>query len=492
MLLRARTFALAATLLLFASPVGAANGIWSSTVRLPNYTYAVSLITGPDGNLWFSDFYPLAGGTGYIVRLDATGNTTYFELPNFSGFEGPLPTLSLGLTNVPLPPPGSPRQLAFNWIAYNPVTQGTSEAGLGTIDVDYPPRIKEYAGQNPGDPLYSARLTLEPIAFGIGLRSSPPEILSYAHTRPSSSSSAELVAGVPFPFTRNAPYTVFPIPSQTAADYSLLETIVTGADGNAWYVSSEAIGQISAAGSREFALPGQPFALTPSSTSLWASTLNQYDSLGLMKIGYTGLPEAIYPAPMLYFDRLLLADTPDAVWSLSFDFNIGLIYFMRMSESGQWSAYPVQSPLGVGVLPQLTTFNATADGTLWAGVGNVFTAPGTTELLSFRSNRVLSALPLHLSLSAGHSAGVVVRETNYPSFTFTPTVAPNCPLTVGPGPVPGSFQVAATANAGNYCGVTFTDRDGISVWVPVTLSSPAAPKSQTHPKFQRLTIFGHS
>jgi hypothetical protein len=493
MLLRARTVALAALVLLFASPVRAANGIWSSRVRLPNYTYALSLITGPDGNLWFSDFYPVTGGTGYIVRLDSRGNTTYFEMPNFSGFEGPMPTLSVGITNVPPPPSGFPRQLVFNWIAYNPVTQTAIESGLGTVDVDYPPRVKEYAAQNPGDPLYSARLTLEPIAAGIASRSSPSEILSYAHTRPSSSSSSELIVGVPFPFTRNAPLTAFSIPSRTAGDYSLLDPIITGADGNTWYLGSNAIGQISNAGSREFPLPSQPYALTESSTSLWASTLNQVGALGLLKIGYAGSPEALYPASSLYFDRLMIAGTPGVLWSLSFNDNIGVIYFMRMSQSGQWSAYPEPSPLGIGVLPLLTTFTATGDGTLWAGVANPYTASGTAELMSFRSNRVLSAQPLQLSLSTGRSAAVVVRETNYLSFTFTSSVpASNCPLTVAPGALPGSFVVTATANTGYYCGVTFTDRDGISVWVPVTL--PNLPNSirQAAPKIQPLTIFGHS
>jgi hypothetical protein len=494
MLLRARIVALAAVFLLFASPAHAANGIWSSTVRLPNYTYAVSLITGPDGNLWFSDFYALAGGTGYIVRLDATGNTTYFEMPNFSSFEGPLPTLALGLTNVPPPQSGSPRQLAFNWVAYNPITQAGIESGLGTIDVDYPPRVKEYAGQNPGDPLYSARLTLESLAFHIASRSSPPEILSYAHTRPSSSTSNELIVGVPFPFTRNAPLTVFPIPSRTANDFSLLDPIITGADANTWYLGSNAIGQISNAGSREFPLPNQPYALTESSTNLWASALVQQDfpPFGVIKVGYTGSPQALYPAPYQSFDYEMTAATSDAVWSLSYNDSIPAVYFMRMSPSGQWSAYPVASPLGAGLVSLFTTLTATADGTLWAGVANPFYAPGTSRLISFRSNRVLSAQPLQLGLSAGRSAGVVVRETNYPSFAFTSSVAASCPLVVAPGSLPGSFVITATANSGYNCGVTFTDRDGISVWVPVTLPVQLGSKRQTSPAIQRLQIFGRS
>ena len=449
MLLRARMIALAAVFLLFASPANAANGIWSSTVRLPNYTYAVSLITGPDGNLWFSDFYPFAGGTGYIVRLDSRGNTTYFEMPNFSSFQGPVPTLSMALTNVPPSVGGAPRQLAFNWIAYNAATQVVIESGLGTIDVDSPPRVKEYAGQNPGDPLYSARTTLEPIAFNLSSTNSPPQVLGYAHARPSESSSQELVVGIPFPFTRNAVQTTIPISGETAANYSLLDNIFTGADGNTWFQGAGAIGQISPSGAREFPLPAGPNALTASSTALWASAFNQtYPFLGSLEIAYDGSAQAFFPAPALFFDWEIIAATPDALWGLSFDTTIPVIYFMRMSPIGQWSAYPVQSPLGIGVRPFITTLMAAPDGTIWAGVSNPDVAPGVSRLMSFRSNRVLSALPTQLTLSAGRSTMVRVHETNYASLRFTSSLPSNCPLAVTPGGSPGSFVVAATSNSG--------------------------------------------
>jgi hypothetical protein len=490
MLARFRTAVLASSLLLSASPAHAANGIWSTTIYLPNVTYPFSLITGPDGNLWFSDFPAVSGGTGYIVRLTPSGTTTYFPLPNFNGYGtagglgGSQPTMSIALTNAPAAI-GAPRQLAFNWLTYSPATFAYGEFGLGVIDIDHPSQITEYAAGNPGDPLYSSRMTLEPFALSIASRSSPPEILSYAHTLPSSTSAQELVVAVPFPFLRYPSFTTYPI-SQTPYYFSPFSGLVAGADGNTWYQGSNAIGQIGPAGSREFPVAPYVQGLAASQTSLWASTISP---AGAYQIAYTGAVEAFYPWPLLAFDLDLIATTPDALWSLSFNSNIGVVYFMRMASSGQWSAYAVPSPAGT-VRPALTTLAAASDGTLWAGISNPRNPPST--LVSLRSNRILSARPLQLTLSSGQFAVVSVRETNYPPQIFTSSVPASCPLTVVSSRFPGTFVVTATSNTGYDCGVTFTDRDGISVWVPAVLPNSESVPRQMPQNLPRFPVSGRS
>src|SRR5271165_997365 len=174
-----------------ADPAHAADGISSTVVPLPPPAAAASLVRAADGNLWFTVFDNAAGKFGYIVRMTPVG-LSYYRLPPFTRSGLAQQTLPIGLTNappngnagplphgrgplVPLPPPA--RQLVFSWVTADAVhSLFPTDAGLGTIDIDHPSRIVEYASQNPGDPLYSPSLILDPNTYTLVATASPPMI----------------------------------------------------------------------------------------------------------------------------------------------------------------------------------------------------------------------------------------------------------------------------------------------------------------------------
>ena len=498
---RLRCALFATWFLVAAAPAHGASEISTSVVPLPNGTVATSLVRAVDGNFWFSDFDPISGSVGYLVRLGSGGTTTYYRMPNFTGLGVPNePTIAIALVNAPafLAYSGQTPQLIFNWLVYNPATQSANEAGLGTIDVYHPSQITEYAGQTSGDPLYGFSFTLEPFATTLVSSRWPPMIWSYAHTLVEANPPAELVAGVTLPLGLHPRFTAFQIHGETYIKCCAPDNLVAAPDGSIWYLTLGAIGRIDQTEARQFGLPVTPAAIAAGSANLWvrAEEVPGQAPPGVFEVDYAGSVKAYFAPPLLGFDSFLMAAAPNVLWSLSFDSVLGTAYFMRLdATTGQWSAYALPG-LVSSIRPELTTLAIAPDGTLWGGIANPGPPPTRSALFSLRTSRVLGAEPVQLSLSSGQSALISVSETNYGGTIFAANVPKNCPLTVGRGTSPGTFVVTATSNVlETPCGVTFSDPDGISVWVPAALSAgtsvDAAWRGRMRDVSRRPRILGH-
>lgn len=487
-------------------PKIAESATTSTVIPLPLGSATFSMVAGPDGNMWFTDASSYSGNPqfGYLVRLAPNGTTTYFSLPAVTVPGGSTEqTIAFALVDAPATPLTLGRRLIiFNWIAFNALSQSIDESGLGTIDVDNPSNILEYPFQNPGDLLYSPALTLEHPAASLASGSNPPVIWSYAHTLPSSPTSQELVAAVPFPFQATSGITAFPIASETTSQWYDFDALVNGADGNAWYQGQNTIGRANTAGTVEFPVAPSPFTLAAANTNVWVSTVNGPDNhSGLFGLSYAGTVQAAYWGP--YGDGVwLMATAPGALWSLRFNENSTLgsshenfAVFLRMANSGQWSVYTVPVTLTGLVAPNAATLAIAPDGTIWGTLYSL-SPQSRSVLIGLRTDRVLSTTPTVLTLALGQSALVSVTETDNAAPHFASSVQSGCPIRVSLGPSFGTFKVTATGSVPSsyFCQVTISDRGAPSVLVPVILPvNPAAhaPRVQTLPRFDPLSRFRH-
>jgi hypothetical protein len=498
--------ALVLSLLFVIMPAIAKAATTSTVIPLPVGSSTFSMVAGPDGNIWFTNASVFPGNPvlGYLVRLAPNGTTTNFTLPAVAVPGGSKErTVAIALVDAPATPLTLGRRLiVFNWAAANAISGSIDESGLGTIDVDYPSNILEYAAENPGDPLYSPALTLESPAASIASGSNPPVIWSYAHTLPSTATSQELVAAVPFPFRAGSAVTAFPIASETTSEWYDFDAFANGADGNAWYQGQNAIGRANTAGTTEFAVPPSPITLAAANTNVWVSTVNGPDGhSGLYGLSYGGTTQAAYWGP--YGDGVwLMATAPDALWSLRFNgaSTIGssrgnFAVFLRMANSGQWSVYPIPVPLTGSVPSNAATLAVARDGTIWGTLYSL-SSQSRSVLVGLRADRVLSTTPTVLTLAVGQSASLSVTETNNAAPYFAGSVQSGCPVRVVRGPSFGTFKVTAIGSVpgSSFCQVTISDRGGPSVLVPVILPiNPAAnlPRVKTPPRFDPLSGLRH-
>jgi hypothetical protein len=469
----------------FVAPLSAyaAGGISSTITVLPPDTVGISLVQGPDGNLWFSDANNVSASNAYIVRIGPGGALSFFPTPLLRLPSGRLErTIVWDIANAPhggngaslrsspkLQPIPVPSQLVFYWLTVDNVdSPTTSESGLGTVNVVRPSVINEYGAQLPGDPLYSPKLTPDPFGLGLASSASPPYVWLYAHGPTSSNSAREFVAGYRYPFVPSTPVTAYPIGTTAPPEFSS-GNMATGVDGNVYFTSPiGAIGRIDSAGTAEFA-PGGFLAdyIFADDRNLWATggtTLARFTYFGLMTGSFNDLP---------FFDPLRNAAADGTFWSLARDGVNGIFYFTRRGDSGQLTLYGVRSQLAVGYTFPTSVAVAT-DGTVWGTFWNPLPKPHVSTLISMKSNRVGQTFPQQLTLGAGQSALVAVSETNYGGTAFTSSLPnSNCPLTVSPGAARGTFVVGATSAPYFDCGVLFTDPDGVAVWLPVV--TPGQP-----------------
>jgi hypothetical protein len=491
--------------LLFIVAPAIAKATASTVIPLPVGSSTFSMVAGPDGNMWFTDASAYAGNpeVGYLVRLAPNGTTTYFSLPAVAVPGGSREqTIAFALVNAPATPLTLGRRLiVFNWVAFNSMRQSVDESGLGTIDVDNPSNILEYPSGNPGDLLYSPALALEHGA-SIASGSNPPVIWNYAHTLPSSPTSQELVAAVPFPFQATSGITAFPIESETTSQWYDYDALVNGADGNAWYQGQNTIGRANTSGTTEFPVAPSPITLAAGNTNVWVSTVSGPDyHSGLYGFSYGGAVQATYWGPFGH-GFWLMATSPGALWSLYFNQETiqgssrqNFALFLRMANSGQWSFYSIPVTLTGLVAPDAATLAVAPDGTIWGTLYSL-SPQSRSVLIGLRADRVLSTTPTVLTLAVGQSALLSVGETDVTVPYFTSSIQPGCPMRVGLGPSVGTFKVTATGSVplGYFCQVTISDRGGPSVLVPVILPvNPAAhvPRVQTPPRFDPLSRFRH-
>jgi hypothetical protein len=468
----------------FVAPLSAhaADGITSTITVLPPDTVGISLVQGPDGNLWFSDANNVSASNAYIVRIGPGVALSFFPTPRLRLPSGRLErTIVWDIANAPhsanrpwfrsgpkFQPVSIPSQLVFYWFTVDNLdSPTTSESGLGTVDVARPSVINEYAAQLPGDPLYSPKLTLDPFGLGLASSASPPYVWLYAHADTSSNSAQEFVVGYRYPFVPSMPVAAYPIGTTAPPEYSGA-IMTTGVDGNVYFTSPiGAIGRIDSTGTAEFRPNGfLAEYIFADDGNLWTTGFSA-DGPTLARFTYFGQMTGSFNDEVLTYDPLRNAAADGTFWSLARDEVNGIFYFTRRGNTGQLTLYGVRSQLAVGnTFP--TSVAVATDGTVWATFWNALPEPHVSTLISMKSNRVGQTFPQQLTLGAGQSALVAVSETNYGGTAFTSSVPySNCPLTVAPGAAAGTFVVGATSAPYPYCGVLFTDPDGISVWLPV-------------------------